>query len=119
MANEQNLIPVSQRTPSELREQCRKGGIKSGEVRREKKLWKEEIMKRLGENDWNKIIDNLIDRAKKNDKSFEVLRDTMGQKPTDNITIEETKSPIFNIEVVDNSKLEKKFKEYEANTKTD
>lgn len=119
MANEENLIPANKRSLSEARENGRKGGIRSGEVRREKKLWKDEIMKRLGENDWNEIIDNLKERAKKNDKSFEVLRDTMGQKPTDNITIEETKSPIFNIEVTDNSKLEKKFKEYEANTKTD
>lgn len=34
MANDQNLIPNSARTPSELREQTRKGGIKSGEARR-------------------------------------------------------------------------------------
>jgi hypothetical protein len=33
-----NLIPNSERTPEELREMTRKGGIRSGEVRREKKL---------------------------------------------------------------------------------
>ena len=32
--NEKNLIPNSQRTPEELREMGRKGGIKSGETRR-------------------------------------------------------------------------------------
>lgn len=32
--NEQNLIPNSARTPNELRDITRKGGIKSGEVRR-------------------------------------------------------------------------------------
>ena len=32
--NEQNLIPNSKRTPSELREMTRAGGIKSGEARR-------------------------------------------------------------------------------------
>lgn len=37
MANEQNLIPNSERTPSELREITRLGGIASGEARREKK----------------------------------------------------------------------------------
>lgn len=42
--NEQNLIPNSQRTPSELREMTKKAGIKSGEVRREKKLLRESIM---------------------------------------------------------------------------
>ena len=35
--NEQNLIPNSQRTPSELREQTRKGGIASGKARLRKK----------------------------------------------------------------------------------
>ena len=41
MANEQNLIPNSERTPNELREMTRNGGVKSGEIRREKKLFKE------------------------------------------------------------------------------
>lgn len=113
MANEQNLIPNSQRTPSEVRENARKGGIASGKARREKKLWKDEIMKRLGENDWNEIIDNLKERAKKNSKDFEVLRDTMGQKPTDNIALNETKLPIFNIQVTDNKELEKEFDKYD------
>lgn len=37
MANEQNLIPNSQRTPEELREITRMGGIASGKARREKR----------------------------------------------------------------------------------
>lgn len=37
MANEQNLIPNSERSPEEVRENGRKGGIKSGQVRRHKK----------------------------------------------------------------------------------
>lgn len=41
MANEQNLIPSSERTLSELREQCRKGGIASGKSRRAKKSMRE------------------------------------------------------------------------------
>ncbi|VHG99543.1 phage protein [Streptococcus pyogenes] len=36
MANEDNLIPNSKRTPSELREIAKKGGIASGKARREK-----------------------------------------------------------------------------------
>ncbi|MBO7473121.1 MAG: hypothetical protein J6U00_03830 [Ruminococcus sp.] len=36
MANEQNLIPNSARTPSELREQTRKGGVNSGKARKRK-----------------------------------------------------------------------------------
>lgn len=37
MANEQNLIPQNQRTKSEQREIARKGGIASGEARRQRK----------------------------------------------------------------------------------
>lgn len=36
MANSENLIPNAQRTPSERRENARKAGKKSGEVRRER-----------------------------------------------------------------------------------
>lgn len=43
MANEQNLIPNSKRSPSELREQTRKAGIASGKARREKKAMKETL----------------------------------------------------------------------------
>lgn len=114
MANEKNLISLGDRTTNEQREIAKKGGIKSGEVRREKKLWKDEIMKRLGENDWNKIIDNLIDRAKKNDKSFEVLRDTMGQKPVENTEKKETLPPVVNIEIKDNSEVQKEFMKFDT-----
>ena len=36
MANENNLVPNSERSPSELREMRKKGGINSGKARREK-----------------------------------------------------------------------------------
>ncbi len=41
MANEENLIPISNRTSSELREMASKGGKKSGEARRKKKSMKQ------------------------------------------------------------------------------
>lgn len=41
MANEQNLIPNSERTPEELKRMTTNGGKRSGEVRREKKRFKE------------------------------------------------------------------------------
>ena len=37
MANEQNLIPNSERTPTERRDNARKAGIASGKARREKR----------------------------------------------------------------------------------
>lgn len=39
--NDKNLIPNSERSPSEVRENARKGGIKSGKVRREQKTYRE------------------------------------------------------------------------------
>lgn len=90
----------------------KKDGMKSAEARRERKIFKEEILKRMKENDWNEVIDNLIARAKKNSKDFEVLRDTIGQKPKETEE-HEVKLPIFNFEVVDNKGLEKYFFEME------
>ena len=87
MANEQNLAKpfTSIQSREEARENGRKGGIASGVARREKKIFKDEICKRLGVEDFNEIIDNLIKRAKEQDKSFEILRDTMGQKPKEEL----------------------------------
>lgn len=44
-----NLIPNSERTPEELRENGRKGGIASGEARREMKLAKQIVLEILDE----------------------------------------------------------------------
>ena len=43
MANEKNLIPWTERTESEQREYARQGGVKSGEVRRQRKAMKEQM----------------------------------------------------------------------------
>lgn len=39
--NDKNLIPNSERSPKEVRENGRRGGIKSGQVRREQKTYRE------------------------------------------------------------------------------
>ena len=85
MANEQNLKPGSHKLTVE--EQSR-GGKKSAEVRRENKLIKDRILERMGESDWDTMIDNLIARASEDTKSFEVLRDTIGQKPKDSVEVQ-------------------------------
>ena len=85
MANEQNLKPIKSLSSEEAKRRGSLGGKASVEARKEKKLFKEELTKRLGAKDFEEIIDNLIARAKKDDKSFEVLRDTMGQKPSEKI----------------------------------
>lgn len=56
MANEQNLIPINERTKSEQREIVTKGGIASGVARRQKKT-----LKQIGE-----MIGGLNIKSEKN-----------------------------------------------------
>lgn len=91
MANEQNLAKgkaTQFRTGEEQAKIAAKGGRRSGEVRRENKLIKDRILERMGEKDWDTMIDNLIARAQDDTKSFETLRDTIGQKPKDELSID-------------------------------
>lgn len=91
MANEENLKKgkaTQFRTGEEQAKIAQKGGIRSGEVRRENKLIKDRILERMGEKDWDTMIDNLIARATEDTKSFEVLRDTIGQKPKESVSID-------------------------------
>ena len=80
-----NVIPASMRTHEENVANGRKGGIKSGEVKREKKLFKEAIEKKLGDSLEN-IIDAMISKASSGDvNATTFLRDTIGEKPTDKL----------------------------------
>lgn len=86
MANEQNLRPSEYKLS---REEAKKGGIKSGQVRREKRMLKELLEEALlkgteTENEYINITLALIREANKgNVKAYEVIRDTLGQKPTE------------------------------------
>lgn len=64
--NEKNLIPASERSPSEARENGRKGGIASGISRRRKRSMKEaaDLYLSLPVSDkrrWNKIARKYVD----------------------------------------------------------
>ena len=64
--NEKNLIPASERTPSERRENARKAGIASGASRRRKRSMKEaaDLYLSLPVSDkrrWNKIARKYVD----------------------------------------------------------
>ena len=91
MANDSNLKPV--KTKNEARVRGRAGGLKSGEKRREKKWLKDLLQEALDTptktgNLAVDITNALIKSAKKgNVKAYEVIRDTLGQKPTENINI--------------------------------
>ena len=85
MANEQNLIAGGHKFTSE---EASRGGKKSAERRRENKLIRDRILERMGETDWDEMIDNLIARAKEDRQDFETLRDTIGQKPKDTVAVQ-------------------------------
>lgn len=82
--NDDNLKTL---TPNEAREIGRKGGVASGQARRERKALKEQLLLLLENGDIQEnICVALLDRAQKGDiKAFEVIRDTIGEKPTDKI----------------------------------
>lgn len=85
--NDENLIPFSQRTESEVRAIAANGGRKSGESRRARKTLKEELLLLLSEGDTQKSVSvALLQKAMDGDvKAFEVLRDTIGEKPVDKV----------------------------------
>lgn len=88
MANEQNLVSLATRSQRERSEIARKGQEASAKAKRENKLIKDRILERMGEDDWDTMIDNLIARANEDTRSFEVLRDTIGQKPKDSLEVD-------------------------------
>lgn len=108
----ENLIPQSERTKSEQRVIARKGGIASGKARREKKLMRETLDVLLSmpiKNGKFADVDDIrnfaaikgknisvqeaimiaqIQKAMKGDtRAAEYVRDTIGQKPTDNVNM--------------------------------
>ena len=97
MANEQNLIQNSERTPSELREMARNGGLASGEARRKRKTLKEELLLMLSEGETQQSVTlALIEKARSGDtKAFEVIRDTIGEKPVDKVMIADVEPSVI------------------------
>lgn len=80
MANEQNLIPNSERTPEQLREQTRKGGIASGKARREKASLKKAIKWLLEESDIRITKGDIYETYKK--QGIDISELTPGQLAT-------------------------------------
>ena len=102
MANEQNLKPFSELTESEQREIQSKGGKASGKARRKRKEFKEALKIALTVvMDNNKTvqeigIEALMDKFMKGDpKVFELIRDTIGEKPTDKQEVKVVESDWF------------------------
>lgn len=96
-----NIIPANKRTHEENVANGRKGGIKSGEAKRQKKLFKEAIEKKLGDS-LDNIIDSMIGQALLgNVQATTFLRDTIGEKPTDKLEADIENNVSINIELSD------------------
>ncbi len=112
---EENLKPV--RSKDEARERGRKGGIASGKSRREKKTLTETLKKLLESTyEYNgQTIDGftmacaaLFKQAQDgNVKAFEVIRDTVGEKPIAGINLESGESDVKDIKISFVDKTEK------------
>lgn len=83
--NEENLVSLATRTTEERRAIAKKGGVASGKARNKRKTLKEELLLLLEDGDTQKNISvALIQQALEgNTKAFEVIRDSIGEKPTD------------------------------------
>lgn len=90
--------PFNERTAEELRQITSKGGKNSGEARREKRALRDTLQELLSldyDVDGTKMDGSeatsiaLIKQALKgNVKAYEVIRDTIGEKPTEKVNIE-------------------------------
>lgn len=82
---------MNERTKEEQRVIAKMGGIASGKARKEKKMLKDLLEDALSkgtetDNEYVNITLALIREANKgNVKAYEVIRDTLGQKPIDKV----------------------------------
>ena len=85
------------RTPSteEAREMQLKSAQKRSQNIKERKLIRAVIEERLGNEDLEEIVDNLIARAKENRKDFETLQAAIGQKPVDKVMVAEVEQSVI------------------------
>jgi len=81
--NTQNLRPV--RSKEEARERGAKGGKASGEARRARRTLKEELLLMLSDPEvQEKLSAAIMKKGMDGDiRAFEVIRDTIGEKPKD------------------------------------
>lgn len=105
MANEQNLIKNEDLTPKQRRENASKAGKASGEARKRKKTLKEELiilleLEKEGKSNQERMSIALLEKAQKgNTKAFEIIRDTIGEKPKEGLEFNQDKPFEVNINV--------------------
>ena len=97
LANTENLVSLADRTTEEQRAIASAGGKASGEARRKRKTLKEELLLMLSDSDiQQKISLALINEAINGNnagsvtKAFEVIRDTIGERPVEKVQATQT-----------------------------
>lgn len=103
MANEQNLIPLSKRSKKAQREIQEKGRQANKMKIQQRKTLAEELMALLSVGDTQeKMSLAQIQKALKGDaKAFELIRDTIGQKPTEKHEVEGNQTLEISLKVVE------------------
>lgn len=101
MANEQNLIPLGKRSQRERKEIARKGANATNELKRKRKTLREELLVLLETKNYQEKISlaMLKEAMGGNTKAFEVIRDTIGEKPKDKVEIDQEKPFEVNINI--------------------
>ena len=105
--NEENLIPMSERSESEVRELGKKGGIASGKARRERKTLKEALLIALDIKKGDKTIQEigveaLLEKFTTGDiQAFTTVRDTIGEKAPEKLEADVNSEVNINIELTD------------------
>ena len=97
------MIPFNELTESQQREIASKGGKASVEAKRKRKTLKEELLLMLSEGETQQSVTlALIEKAMSGDtKAFEVIRDTIGERPVDKVMIADVEpSVIAEVEAV-------------------
>lgn len=103
---EANLIPTTKRSKNEVRKNAAKGGRKSGEVRRQKKLLKDcldELLQKEWENRQGEKMSGseaisvaVFKKALAGDmKAFEIVRDTSGQGVVQKVMVAEVEQSMI------------------------
>lgn len=126
----ENLMPIelvnASKTPEERKQAAAKAGRRSGEVKRQRKVLKElfesllktsitdEAMKKElkdngfkdEEQNYNTLlgVSMLTEAIKGNTKAFELIRDTIGEKPKEEVIVEVNSSTSDEIEKYINGK---------------
>ena len=101
--NDENLVSLADRTKDEQREIARMGGVRSGEVRREKKRLREcleECLSMTTELDGEEVTNAeaiaaaMVRKAREGDvRAFVEVRNSVGEMPIARTQIEQTAIP--------------------------